>query len=312
MNMQDAIEQAYDRGIIYIADPPGLKTAHVFIYDTFVPLVKSGERGGIFQKSATDYLEYHNDEEILKDITASLRLPVAIEVDSIMNGRYKFELPYIRYLPILTATGNTLAIDEQINQLLEEMSRLSKTLLRYKNLPNSSEEQKQNMSYYVNNEISDILSTITSIIISHGNKDAIQLNMDRKLSQLARDMITRPDMKGNKNMKKTIILASTDTTFSSVNIAAYASAKIGEPVLQPTTMALYRNNYDALGTATAAHDILEDVRPREDSPSQIILMNNDSEFFKIVKDIIDKDLNKTGDVYDDKDVVNGKIAIWTI
>lgn len=190
MITREMISDAWMRKSIVIADSTDRSEARILIYGNSIPLIKPDETP--VTMLADDYIANTTGDEIISDIEASLKAANQNYFERILNGEDRFELPYVRYTPVLAAAEQTFGVDTQIDRVLEEMSELSQALLKYRRFAaNCSEEKRQNLVHNLNEEIGDVLSTVTHIIIMYGDKDAIQLSMDHKLARLAHRIRTK-------------------------------------------------------------------------------------------------------------------------
>lgn len=194
MITRSIIEQNYYNDVIRIEDEPTKLNASIFIDDEYIPLysVKSLKTHDPIQMSAEEYTAKQFASDILEDIEHSFYVFAEDcdvqkyeKIDRILNAADRFDLPYVRRPEIMIAAEKAFGIDTQMDRAIEEMSELIQSLLKLKRYAkNSSGEKLQKLKEHVNEEIGDVLLTITHMIMMYGDKDKIQKSMDYKMSRL--------------------------------------------------------------------------------------------------------------------------------
>lgn len=112
---------------------------------------------------------------------------VCEEGEKLLNGN-TYTLPTTSHPEILQQAISAYGKEAQTDMAIEEMSELTKALLKYRRLENSPKaaeckqaEAKQN----IYEEISDVIIMLTQLIIIYGGKNEIKTCIEEKVLRLA-------------------------------------------------------------------------------------------------------------------------------
>lgn len=98
-------------------------------------------------------------------------------------------LPATMRQEILQQAVDTYGIEAQIDMAIEEMSELSKALLKHRRAEKHPGDQgREQMIQGIYEEVADVIIMLTQLLLIHGGKKTVQKYIDSKVSRLAERM----------------------------------------------------------------------------------------------------------------------------
>lgn len=141
---------------------------------------------GTLEETLTDNLQYGTNE--LEGVFAQLYTTLwgMAEVRAWLEVYEKHGLPTTMRPEILQRAVNIYGKEAQTDMAIEEMSELSKALLKHRRAEKSPESwnyERTKQSIY--EEIADVIIMLTQLIIIYGGREEIQKDIESKVTRLA-------------------------------------------------------------------------------------------------------------------------------
>ena len=106
----------------------------------------------------------------------------------LLNPCDTYALPTTSHPEVLQLAVNTYGKEAQTDMVIEEMSELTKALLKYRRLENSLKSadcKKTQAKQNIYEEIADVIIMLTQLIMIYGGRDEIKMFIEGKVLRLA-------------------------------------------------------------------------------------------------------------------------------